>query len=67
MKITNYYFFLNYFLTEKVKRAQKVQATQTEIARDASPATPHKSKSISQKTVTKKISQPHASPKSVAG
>lgn len=50
--------------TEKVKRPQKVQATQTDGARDVSPATPHKVKSVSQKTSAKKIAQPHESPKS---
>lgn len=53
------------YLTEKVKRAQKVQATQTDGVRAISPATPHKAKSISQKTSTKKIPRPHESPKSV--
>ncbi|VVC26144.1 Hypothetical protein CINCED_3A015350 [Cinara cedri] len=50
---------------EKVKRAQKVQATQTDGVRALSPGTPaHRLKSVSQKTPVKKITQPHESPKS---
>jgi hypothetical protein len=52
-------------LTEKVKRAQKVQATQTDGVKSISPGTPHKTKLVSQKTSSKKNPQPHESPKSV--
>ncbi|XP_025197819.1 uncharacterized protein LOC112596379 isoform X2 [Melanaphis sacchari] len=45
---------------EKMKRAQKVQATQTDGTRDTSPATPHKVKSI-----TKKSAQQNETPKSI--
>ncbi|KAF0765515.1 Uncharacterized protein FWK35_00008033 [Aphis craccivora] len=45
---------------EKIKRAQKVQATQTDGARDTSPATPHKVKSV-----TKKNAQQNEIPKSI--
>ncbi|XP_025408595.1 uncharacterized protein LOC112682271 isoform X2 [Sipha flava] len=50
---------------EKVKRAQKVQATQTDGVKSISPGTPHKTKLVSQKTSSKKNPQPHESPKSV--
>ncbi|XP_026813577.1 uncharacterized protein LOC113554088 [Rhopalosiphum maidis] len=36
---------------EKIKRAQKVQATQTDCARDTGPATAHKIKSVTKKNV----------------
>jgi hypothetical protein len=39
------------YIAEKIKRAQKVQATQTDCARDTSPATPHKIKSVTKKNV----------------
>ncbi|XP_050424277.1 uncharacterized protein LOC126835621 isoform X2 [Adelges cooleyi] len=39
---------------EKITRAQKVQATQTDGVRSASPATPHRVKLVSQKTPVKK-------------
>lgn len=48
------------YVTEKIKRAQKVQATQTDGARDTSPATPHKVKSV-----TKKNAQQNEIPKSI--
>jgi len=38
-----------------MKRAQKVQATQTDGVRDISPATPHKIKSGFQKNIVKKF------------
>jgi len=47
-------------VTEKIKRAQKVQATQTDGARDTSPATPHKVKSV-----MKKNTQQNEIPKSI--
>lgn len=43
-----------------MKRAQKVQATQTDGARDASPATPHKVKLL-----TKKSAKQNETPKSI--
>jgi len=52
------------YLTEKIKRAQKVQATQTDGVRAVSPATPHKIKSVSQKNTTKKSAQTEC-PKSI--
>jgi len=48
------------YITEKIKRAQKVQATQTDASRDTSPATPHKVKSV-----TKKNSQQNEIPTSI--
>jgi len=48
------------YFTEKIKRAQKVQATQTDGARDTSPATPHKIKSV-----MKKNTQQNEIPKSI--
>lgn len=53
------------FFTEKIKRAQKVQATQTDGVRAVSPVTPHKVKTVSQKSATKKHAPPHESPKSI--
>jgi len=47
-------------VTEKIKRPQKVQATQTDGARDTSPATPHRVKSV-----TKKNSQQNEIQKSI--
>lgn len=46
---------------EKVQRAQKVQATQTDGMKIVSPATPHKVKSVLQKTTTKKNTQAECS------
>lgn len=63
-KKKNFIFYLILYFIEKAKRPQKVQATQTEGARAVSPVTPHKIKSVSQKTPIKKIAQLTESPKS---
>lgn len=55
------------YLAEKIKRAQKVQATQTDGTRDVCPVTPHKIKSVSHKNSVKKLAQPHESQNTVIG